>query len=113
MLTDIVNTAGTAAKLSISFDISGRKLKVDGNDLIFAYVTVCDNNGNPVSNGEQEITLTPQNGTILTSPATVKAEAGVATFLVKADKNGQNPGIIAQSAGLAPATIALPLSNQK
>ncbi|MFM2291786.1 MAG: hypothetical protein RIS29_1599 [Bacteroidota bacterium] len=113
VLTDIVNTAGTAAKLSISFDISGRKLKADGNDLIFAYVTVCDNKGNPVSNGEQEITLTPQNGAILTSPATVKAEAGVATFLVKADKNGQNPGIIAQSAGLAPATIVLPLSNQK
>lgn len=110
--TDVVNTAGNAAKLSIRFDLSGRKLKADGNDIIFAYVTVCDRNGNPVSNGKQEISLTGINGAQSISPATVTAEAGVAAFLVKADKNGAHaPSIMAQSNGLIPATATLPLAK--
>ncbi len=76
-----VTTPGPAERLAISYFESG--VPAQRHDLLLVYVTLVDQAGTPCfgDNG-REVTLTHIEGGELRCPATVKAEAGVATFVV-------------------------------
>ncbi|MDP4187544.1 MAG: glycoside hydrolase family 2 TIM barrel-domain containing protein [Bacteroidota bacterium] len=97
---DKITTAGSAKLLKISFDLSGKPFKANGADVIFAYVTVCDKKGNQVYESDREVQLETSTGVSIIGPDHVKAEAGIATFLLRSGSRPENIIISAKSQGL-------------
>jgi beta-galactosidase len=85
------STPGKPDRILLSVDLSGKTLTTGCNDVIFVYATLVDENNTMVPDGNQVVTFCiTGNGTLVgTNP--VKAEAGVATILVRA---GDTPGNI-------------------
>lgn len=80
-----VRTPGEAADADITYFRSG--VEASRQDLLIVYVTLKDQNGTECfgENG-REVSLKVVQGGELRSPATVRAEAGVASFLVATGK---------------------------
>ena len=78
---DVVETARTTTALSISYFESGKKLAK--NDIAIIYVSLLDENGTlVVTDNDSEVSLEVK-GCVVLSPAKVKAEAGIASFIVQ------------------------------
>lgn len=77
----MVRTPVTVAKLGICYMQSG--VKASRNDLLLVYVTLEDDNGTLCfGENKREVSLEVLQGGELRSPAMVRAEAGIATFVV-------------------------------
>lgn len=77
----MVRTPGIVAKLGISYMQGG--VKASWNDLLLVYVTLEDDNGTSCfGENKREVSLRVLQGGELRSPARVRAEAGIATFVV-------------------------------
>lgn len=101
-----VVTPGAPTHLSVSYFESG--VPASRHDLLLVYVTLTDEAGTPCfgDNG-REVEITHIEGGELRCPARVKAEAGVATFVV-ATGDARRLRLTAASAGLqATKTIRL------
>ena len=101
---DLVSTAGQAAKIKLTYDQSGKALKADGGDVVFVYATLCDKDGNTITDSDKPVHFTVKGDAKLIGQNPVKAEAGIATILLQA---GTKAGIItleAQSEQL-PASV--------
>jgi len=101
---DLVSTAGQAAKITLTYDQSGKALKAGGGDVVFVYATLCDKDGNTITHSDKPVHFTVQGDAKLIGQNPVKAEAGIATILLQA---GTKAGIItleAQSEQL-PASV--------
>lgn len=86
-----VTTPGPPAALRLTADFSNKPLQAGSSDVIFVYATMVDSAGNPVHNADSlvEFSVRGNAGLIGTNP--VRAEAGVASILLRA---GANPGKI-------------------
>jgi len=81
---DIVNTAGKAFTIKLTYDRSGKSLKADGADVVFVYATICDGYGNTVTGSDATVRFTVNGYGKLIGSNPVKAEAGIATILLQA-----------------------------
>ncbi len=80
---DIVKTPNAVSDLKVWVDKSGREPEAGCNDVVFVYIAGVDENGtiNPKFAETLELTLSP--GIELMNVGEVKAEAGIATALVR------------------------------
>jgi beta-galactosidase len=62
---------------------NGRPVQKGVDDNVFVYVKIADAAGNVVPEAANTVTLKLQGAALLESPATVNAEAGIATFIVR------------------------------
>ena len=104
---DQVTTAGKAHQLKLSVDFSEKELKADGADVVFVYATVCDANGNAVMDADVPVEFTVKGAARLIGQNPMKAEAGIATILLQADKKGGKIRIEAKADGLKRAKIEI------
>jgi beta-galactosidase len=108
---DVRQTPGLPAQIKLAADLAGRPLAADGADAVFVRALICDAAGNPVPDAVVPVKFTVSGPARLVSPATVSAEAGVATSLIYSD--GTKPRKItlrATAPGLLPAQIKLVMS---
>ncbi len=84
-----VHTPGTPSALRLSIDLSNKQLNADGSDIIFVYASVVDSLGNLVHAADSLIEFSVRGDATLIGHNPVRAEAGIATILLKA---GTNPG---------------------
>jgi beta-galactosidase len=77
-----VSTPSSPEHLSLKVDESG--INPTRNDIIFVYAIINDQNNNTVNNDNREVTF-KVDGARLIGPATVNAQAGIATALVRTD----------------------------
>jgi beta-galactosidase len=106
--THSVSTTGPLASLRLSIDISNKPLSADGSDAVFVYATLVDSIGNQVFTADSTVRFSVRGDAVLVGDNPVKAEAGIATILLKA---GHNPGqvmVTASSGNLAEAEIMTP-----
>ncbi|MBP6635497.1 MAG: glycoside hydrolase family 2 protein, partial [Paludibacter sp.] len=89
-----------AHQLKLSIDFSGKQLKADGADVVFVYATVCDVNGNAVMDADVPVHFTVKGAARLIGQNPMKAEAGIATILLQADKKAGKIRIEAKTDGL-------------
>jgi len=85
--------------------MSNKPLKADGADVVFVYAAVVDSLGNPVHLADSTIEFSVRGDAVLIGDNPAKAEAGVASILLRA---GTSPGKImirARSGSLAQAEI--------
>ena len=80
---DIVKTAKKPAKLKIWIDESGKKPKADVNDVVFCYIAAVDENGTINTDYTEEITVTLNGDIEIMNLDIIKAEAGIATALIR------------------------------
>ncbi|SDC99766.1 glycoside hydrolase family 2 TIM barrel-domain containing protein [Niabella drilacis] len=95
-----LSTPGRPQKLRLEIGENGRRLKARTNDLVFVYAKIMDAKGNLVVNATPAVTLKINGNATLESPATVQAEAGIATFLLRTTEATAQLGITVQAAGL-------------
>jgi beta-galactosidase len=110
--TATVLAPGVPKKLMLKADLKGRDIVADGSDWVRLYARVCDARGTTFPHGDDQVTFTVEGAGQLISDAhadnnPVRAEAGIATALVRA---GTVPGVIkvtASAFGLSPAEITI------
>ena len=104
---DIIQTAGKASIINLKYDQSGKSLKADGADVVFLYATVCDANGNTITDSNASIQFTTSANGKLIGQNPVKAEAGIATILLQAGTHNKKIDIEANSENLKPAVLSI------
>lgn len=94
-----VETPGNAQAVRLEVDESGKKLQAGKNDIVFVYACIKDAKGNTLPGADDSITLKINKGDAqIIGPETVRSEAGIAAFLLRA---GKTPGeiVITATAG--------------
>jgi len=82
-----VSTPGPPAQLEIVPDFSGRRPERGRKDILFVYVRLVDRKGTLcVEDNQTTVTLAATGAEIL-SPAEIRTEAGIATFLIAMGEN--------------------------
>ena len=100
-----VSSPGVPSALRLSVDLSNKPLRADGSDVIFVYASIVDSLDNPVYAADSLVRFSVRGNAVLIGENPVKAEAGIASILLKA---GTDPGkvmIRATSGKLARAEI--------
>jgi len=96
------------AKLDLQVDESGKPLTAGSNDMVFVYARVTDKNNMVIPDATNEVTYKVTAGSAeIMGPATVKAEAGIATILLKAGLSTGNIQVEASSNNLSTGTISI------
>lgn len=97
--------------LKIQAQTFGYPLRADDNDFIFIHVSAVDDNGNTDTDFNDNITLTVQNGSVI-GHDTIKAEVGVAGFMVKADSGVSEITLTASVSGVCESSVTFSCSNE-
>jgi len=84
------------SRLSIKMDESGKKW-IRGNDIVFFYVSILDKRGTLCVGDSSEIKLSVTGDATIIGPDVIKAEAGIAAFLVRSGNKGGKVMIKAQN----------------
>ncbi len=101
-----VRTPGAPAALRLTPDLAGHPLAKDGKDTLLVYAEITDAAGTVVPDAATPVTFRV-TGATLASPATVNAEAGIATAVVVTAGDDRPVAVTAEAATLAPATTTL------
>ncbi len=96
---DIVTTPETVTKLKIWLDESGKSPEAGVNDVLFLYIAGVDNNGTINPDFSEEITLNINGDVKIINPGTIKAEAGIATALIKIGETKERVNVVASCDG--------------
>jgi len=104
---DVVKTPGKAVGLRLRVDESGRPLRADGGDLVFVYAEVVDAKGVVVRGFSGSVSLSVSGLGSLVGPSSVRAEAGVASFLVRAGVSAGQIRISASGVGLKDGILGI------
>ena len=110
--THIVKAPGVMRSITLEADYAGRDLTADGADWIRVYAHICDGNGTTHPLADDNISFTAEGeGSILGDMSIganpVRAEAGIATALVRASETAGKITVRASAFGLTPATLTL------
>ncbi|SDR70492.1 beta-galactosidase [Polaribacter sp. KT25b] len=84
---EVVKTPKTVTKLKIWIDESGKKPQAGVNDVLFCYIAAVDENGTVNPYFTDEIIVTINGDAKIMNPEIIKAEAGIATALIKVGKS--------------------------
>lgn len=88
--TEFVNTPQKVEKLKIWVDQSGKNPQAGVNDAVFVYIAAVDKNGTIIPDFDAAIDLSLKGDAQLMNLGKLKAEAGIATALIKiGDKKGK------------------------
>ncbi|UOB18638.1 glycoside hydrolase family 2 protein [Abyssalbus ytuae] len=104
----LVTTPGQSARIALSYDESGKPLKKSENDVVFLYAKVTDEYGNIVHSADNEIKfeVIGENAQII-GENPVKAEAGIATVLLKTNSTDKSLSVKATSPDLEEISLEL------
>ena len=110
--THVVRSPGVPSRIELSADYAGRDLTADGADWIRVYARLTDGNGTTYPYGDDLVTFSAEGPGAIIGDATIganptRAEAGIATALVRA---GTTPGKItvrAEAFGLRTGSVEI------
>ncbi|UZH55408.1 DUF4982 domain-containing protein [Salinimicrobium tongyeongense] len=105
----VVRTPGEVSKMALSADISGKEIARETSDVIFIYAKLLDENGTLVHNATLPVTfkITSGENAELIGENPVKAEAGIATILLRTKELKGPVSIEAGAEGVEAVTITL------
>ena len=91
VVSNLVKTPESATKIELAYDISATPINADSPDMIFVYAKIVDANGTVVPTATNEVSFSLSEGNAeLIGENPVKAEAGIATIILKT-KNLKSP----------------------
>ncbi|MFV8465514.1 glycoside hydrolase family 2 protein [Flavobacterium sp. LB1P62] len=108
VVSNVVKTPESAMKIELSYDVSSKAINANSPDVVFVYAKITDANGTVIPTATNEVTfaLSGENAALI-GENPVKAEAGIATIILKT-KNLNSPIMIKVSgANLESATLKI------
>ncbi|WP_372775240.1 glycoside hydrolase family 2 TIM barrel-domain containing protein [Mangrovibacterium sp.] len=99
----VVRTPKKPTALKIWLDESGRRAEAGCNDVLFLYIAAVDENGTINPNFDGEINLEINENAEIMNQGAIKAEAGIATALVRIKAKAGEVKVIAKAESLQPS----------
>jgi beta-galactosidase len=107
-------TPGSARKIALSYDRSGKELEAGVKDVVFLYASVVDENGTRIPDAEQAIRFKIEEGDAeLIGRNPMEAQAGIATVLLRAGTKVSTIKVSALSEGLEGADLSISVASEK
>lgn len=108
VVSSFIKTPEKASKIELSYDLSSVPINPKYPDMVFVYAKIVDANGTIIPTASNEVTFTLAEGNAsLIGENPVKAEAGIATIVLKTNDLKKNIKLIAQSLNLQSGTISV------
>lgn len=92
-----VFTPQKVTKIALEIDLNGIELDKENNDVVFVYAKIVDDNGTLITDFKDSITFAIEGNAELIGENPVEVEAGVATILLKVNKNTSSIKITARA----------------
>lgn len=84
VVSNVVKTPESPSKIELAYDLSSTPINADFPDMIFVYAKITDANGTIIPTATNEVTFSSLEGNAeLIGENPVKAEAGIATIILK------------------------------
>lgn len=84
VVSNVVKTPQSATKIDLSYDVSSKAINPNFPDMVFVYAKITDENGTIIPDATNEVTFALSEGNAeLIGDNPVKAEAGIATIILK------------------------------
>ncbi|MDO6801816.1 glycoside hydrolase family 2 TIM barrel-domain containing protein [Wenyingzhuangia sp. 1_MG-2023] len=96
-----ITTPESAVGLKLWLDTAGKKAEARVNDVLFLYVAAIDVNGTIVPDYSEKVTFTIDGAATIVNVGEIKAEAGIATALLKIGTEQEKIKIVAKSKSLS------------
>lgn len=111
VVSSFVKTPEKPSKIELTYDVSSKAINPNFPDMVFVYAKITDSNGTiiPTANNEVTFTLTEGNAELI-GENPVKAEAGIATIILKTKNLKSNIKITAKAENLHNSNLEV-LSN--
>ena len=101
VVSTVVKTPESPSKIELVYDISGKPINTNAPDMIFVYAKITDANGTVVPTATNEVAFSIAEGNAeLIGENPVKAEAGIATIILKTKDLKKPINILAKSENL-------------
>jgi len=108
VVSNIVKTPENPSKIELVYDISSKPINPDFPDMVFVYAKITDANGTIIPTATNEITFILAEGNAeLIGENPVKAEAGVATIILKTTYFNKLISITASSKNLQKGNLEI------
>lgn len=108
VVSNVVKTPGKPSKIELSYDSSSKPINPDFPDLVFVYAKIIDNNGILIPTATNEVTFSVTEGNAeLIGENPVKAEAGIATIMLKTNNFKKPITITVTSTSLKNGTLEI------
>ncbi len=107
VISQEVKTPETPKSLKIWIDESGKKPQFGKNDAVFVYITAVDNNGTIIPDFNGDIKIETKGDVKIMNLGAIRAEAGIATALVKLGDRKAKVKITASADNLKSKTIKI------
>ena len=98
-------TSVAPSRIQLSIDYSGKAIQSGKPDIVFVYARITDANGTVIQDAQNTVKFTFKGNAELIGVNPVKAEAGIATILLKTDGNSGEIIITAGTENLSNAII--------
>jgi beta-galactosidase len=103
VVSNFVKTPEKPSKIELTYDVSSKPINPDSPDMIFVYAKITDANGTIIPTANNEVTFSLEEGNAeLIGENPVKAEAGIATIILKTKNLKRAVKVIAISENLQP-----------
>ena len=108
VVSNVVKTPEKASKIELSYDISSIPINSNFPDMVFVYAKITDNNGTVIPTATNEVTFALTEGNAeLIGANPVKAEAGIATIILKTKNLKGLIKVTAKSENLQNGTLSV------
>ncbi|TRX21220.1 glycoside hydrolase family 2 protein [Flavobacterium franklandianum] len=108
VVSNSVKTPEKPTKIELTYDISSKKINPNYPDMVFVYAKITDANGTVIPTATDEVTFSLTEGNAeLIGENPVKAEAGIATIILKTTHFKKPISIIATGANLQNGRIEI------
>ena len=101
VISNVVKSPESPSKIELVYDISGKPINTNAPDMIFVYAKITDANGTVIPTATNEVTFSIAEGNAeLIGENPIKAEAGIATIVLKTKDLKKPIKILAKSENL-------------
>ena len=114
VVSNVVKTPESPSKIELVYDISGKPINPNAPDMIFVYAKITDANGTVIPTATNEVTFSIAEGNAeLIGENPIKAEAGIATIILKTKDLKKPIKILAKSENLQSKNSSYLVLNPK
>ena len=97
VVNHIVNSPVKPSKIKIELDVSGKKIDVNNDDIVFVYASILDKNETVLTNANDKVEFKLKGNAKIIGDNPVKTEAGVASILIKTNTKTKDLKITVQT----------------
>ena len=108
VVSNEVKTPESAVKIALSYDVSSKPINPNFPDMVFVYAKITDENGTVIPDATNEVTFALSEGNAeLIGENPVKAEAGIATIVLKTSSLKKSIKLTSSSERLQNGTLTI------